>query len=106
MFFSINVTESRESFCGTFFNIKIKNTNLLLKGCACKFFLFKELIELVEPSITKETTNMRLPIAPDEKLTVTLRFLATGESYESFQYQFRIHRTTIGRFVLLVCKAI
>ena len=35
-----------------------------------------------------------------------LRFLATGESYESLQYQLRIHRTTIGRFVPLICKAI
>ena len=106
MFFSINVIESCERFCGTFFYIKTKNTNFLLKGCACKFFLFKELIELIEPSITKETTNMRLPIAPDEKLPVTLRLLATGESYESLWYQFRIHRTTIGRFVPLVCQAI
>ena len=106
MFFSINVTESRESFCGTFFNIKTKNTNLLLKGCACKFFLFKELIELVGPSITKKTTNMRLSIAPDEKLPVTLRFLTPGESYKSLWYQFRIHRTTVGRFVPLVCPAI
>ena len=95
-----------ERFCRTFFNKKTKNTNFLLKGWACKLFLFKELIELTGPSITKETTNMRLPIAPDEKLAVTLRFLATGESYESLQYQFRIHCTTIGRFVPLVCKAI
>ena len=49
---------------------------------------------------------MRLPISPEEKLAVTLRFLATGESYESLMYQFRIHRTTIGRFVPTVCKAI
>ena len=49
---------------------------------------------------------MRLPIAPDEKLVVILRFFATGESYESLQYQFRIHRTTIGRFVPLVFKVI
>ena len=69
-------------------------------------FLFKELIELAGPSITKDTKNVRLPIASDEKLVVTLPFLATGESYESLQYQFRIHRTTIGRFVPLVCKAI
>ena len=69
-------------------------------------FLFKELIELAGPSITKDTKIVRLPIASDEKLVVTLPFLATGESYESLQYQFRIHRTTIGRFVPLVCKAI
>ena len=107
MFFSINTIENCERFCGIFFDIKAKNTNFLQKGWACKFFLFKELIELVGRSITKETTNiLRLPIAPDEKLAVTLRFLATGEFYESLQYQFRIHRTTIGRFVPLVCKAI
>ena len=49
---------------------------------------------------------MTLAIAPDEKLGVTLRFLATGESYESLQYQFGIHRTTIGRFVPLFSKAV
>ena len=63
-------------------------------------------MELVGSSITKETTNMTLPIAPDEKFSVTLRFLATGKSYENLQYQFRIHCTTIGRFMLLACKAI
>ena len=49
---------------------------------------------------------MRLPIASDEKLAVTLPFLATGEFYESRQYQFWFHRTTIGRFVPLMCKTI
>ena len=49
---------------------------------------------------------MRLPITPDKTLAVTLRFLATGESYESLQYHFKIHRTTIGRFVPLVYKAV
>ena len=42
---------------------------------------------------------MRIPISPEEKLALTLRFLATGESYESLMYQFRIHRRTIGKFV-------
>ena len=69
-------------------------------------FSFKELFELVGLSVRKETTSMRLPIAPDEKLAVTLRFLATGESYESPQYQFWIHGMAISRFVPLVCKAI
>ena len=49
---------------------------------------------------------MRLSIAPDKRFALTLRFLATGESYESLQYQFKIHQTTIDRFVPLVCKAI
>ena len=49
---------------------------------------------------------MRQPIAADKNLAVTLRFLATGESYESLMYQFRIHRTTIGRFIPQVSRAI
>ena len=49
---------------------------------------------------------MRFSIAPDKRSAVTLWFLATRESYVRFQYQFRIHRMTIGRFVPLVCKAI
>ena len=49
---------------------------------------------------------MRLPISAEEKLAITLRFLATGESYESLIYQFRVHRRTIGKFVPEVCKVI
>ena len=58
---------------------------------------------LVQPAITKQTTNMRKPVSPEEKLAVTLRFLATGESYESLMYQFRIHRSTIAGFIPIVC---
>ena len=49
---------------------------------------------------------MRIPISAEEKLAITLRFLATGESYASLMYQFRIHRITIARFIPVVCEAI
>ncbi|XP_065069754.1 uncharacterized protein LOC135694802 [Rhopilema esculentum] len=49
---------------------------------------------------------MRMPIKADEKLAVTLRFLATEESFESLQYQFRINKSTICKFVPCVCEAI
>ena len=38
---------------------------------------------------------MRSPISAEEKLAITLRYLATGESLNSFKYQFRFHETTI-----------
>ena len=47
-----------------------------------------------------------MPIPPEERLTVTLRYLATGESYESLMYQFRIHKTTISKIIQEVCIAI
>ena len=49
---------------------------------------------------------MRTPISAEEKLAVTLRYLATGESLESLMYQFRIHATTIRLFIEPVCRAI
>ena len=49
---------------------------------------------------------MRKPISAEEKLAVTLRYLATGESYERLQYQFRIHKSTICKFLPDVCEAI
>ena len=49
---------------------------------------------------------MRKPISAEEKLAVTLRYLATGETMESLMYQFRIHRSTITLFIPRVCEAI
>ena len=49
---------------------------------------------------------MRRPISVEEKIAITLRFLATGESYSSLQYQYRVSQTTISRFVPAVCDAI
>ena len=40
------------------------------------------------------------------ELSVTLRYLATGETFESLMYQFRIHSSTIARFIHIVYQAI
>ena len=40
---------------------------------------FDELLQLVEPHITYQDTNMRQAISAGERLALTLRFLATGE---------------------------
>ena len=61
---------------------------------------------MVEPLIKKKKTRMRQPIPAEERLAITLRFLATGETYDSLMYQFRVHRTTIAKIVLEVCQAI
>lgn len=45
---------------------------------------------------------MRFAIRPDERLAVTLRFLATGESFSSLEKQFRISRSAISCIVIEV----
>ncbi|XP_065067641.1 uncharacterized protein LOC135693179 [Rhopilema esculentum] len=67
---------------------------------------FEELLFKVRPYNEGQTTHMRQPISAEEKLAVTLRFLATGETYQSLKYQFRIHNSTISLFVPKVCQVI
>ena len=49
---------------------------------------------------------MRQPIDPEIKIAITLMFLATGESYESLMYQFRVHSSTISKFIPVVYNKI
>ena len=64
------------------------------------------MIEKLRPFITKQTAKFRTPIPAEERLAITLRYLATGEAYESVMYQFRIHRTTISQIIQEVCSVI
>lgn len=60
----------------------------------------------VSPLIQKEDTNYRAAISPLERLLLTLRFLATGDSYTSLMYLFRISKQAISVIVPEVCDAI
>ena len=48
---------------------------------------------------------MRKSTKPDERLAITLRYLATGESFQSLQFQFRVGRTSISEIVMETCQA-
>lgn len=47
---------------------------------------YYHLLEMVRPLIEKQDTMMRRAISPHERLTATLRFLATGRSFEDLKY--------------------
>ena len=68
--------------------------------------LFSELLEKVGPLIEKEDTFWRKALEPGLKLAITLRYIATGNSYMSLQYGFRVAGNTICNFVPAVCEAI
>ncbi|XP_050339370.1 uncharacterized protein LOC126765690 [Bactrocera neohumeralis] len=67
---------------------------------------FNYILELVSPNIKKSDTNMRKAIPANERLAVTLRFLASGDSFKSLSVDFRIAPNTISIFVPEVCDAI
>nr|CAI5835974.1 unnamed protein product [Callosobruchus analis] len=64
------------------------------------------LLSIVEKDIKKQDTFMRESISAEHKLNVTLRFLATEETYRSLMYNTRIHESIISKFVPEVCTAI
>ena len=67
---------------------------------------FDELARLVYPALQKSQTRFPKPLSVEERLACTLRFLATGETYTSLQYQFRISKSAISIFVPEVCQVI
>nr|CAI5849243.1 unnamed protein product [Callosobruchus analis] len=67
---------------------------------------FDYLLNKAAPLIFKADTNFRCSILAKVKLYCTLRFLATGDSYRSLMYLFRISDSTISRFIPEVCRAI
>ena len=48
--------------------------------------MLKEMVDRLTPRIQKQNTNMRRALYPGLKLAITLRFLATGDSYVSLGY--------------------
>ncbi|XP_067272628.1 uncharacterized protein [Pseudorasbora parva] len=67
---------------------------------------FNILLGTVEPLIAKQNTKMRRAITARERLSLTLRFLATGESYKSLSFQYRMGACTISRTVTETTEAL
>ena len=67
---------------------------------------FQFLVERLYPRLIKRDTVMRKSIKPDEQCCLFLRYIFSGESFRSSEYQFRISRRTISRVISTVGKAI
>lgn len=67
---------------------------------------FEFLCTLIGPQVQPADTLMRPAIPLTDRVAVTLRFLASGDSYVSLHYLSKISTTTIARVVPEVCKAI
>lgn len=67
---------------------------------------FRELVLRLGPRIAKNTTFYRQPLSEGLKLAIVLRHFATGDSYKSLMYGFRVSKTAIVHMVPDVCDAI
>ena len=67
---------------------------------------FDHLLGLVTPLSTKKDARFRKAIPACERLALTLRFLATGESQISISFQFKIGKATVSKILAKTSVAI
>ena len=67
---------------------------------------FEHLLQLIGPQISKKDTRLRKAIPAAERLALTLRYLASGDSQKSLSFAFRIGTTTVSNTVSETCIAI
>jgi len=67
---------------------------------------FMELLEKVEPYIKKKDTNMRSAIPANLRLSTTLRYLATGQSFEDLKFTTAIAPQTLSKIIIVTCEAL
>ena len=67
---------------------------------------FDAFLQMIAGMIKKQDTKMRTAIATATKLEITLRYLATGDTFKSLEYLFRVPECTISLFVPEVLTAI
>jgi len=65
-------------------------------------FIF--LLNSIKEKISKNNTTFRKTVPAEERLAVTLRYLATGDSFTSLQYLFKISKQLISQIVPEVCQ--
>ncbi|XP_037917510.1 uncharacterized protein LOC119655612 isoform X4 [Hermetia illucens] len=93
------------------------NKNKFLKEIDNDDYLFKNftrmsqidyniLLDMIRPLITKRDTVMREAIPAEIRLAITLRYLATGDSYASLSFLFKVSTQSISKIVPEVAKSI
>ncbi|XP_072010865.1 uncharacterized protein [Engystomops pustulosus] len=83
-----------------------KDPDKFISFCRLSITLFDQLVAELRPALTFHDTRLRKCISVEERLLVTLRFLATGNSFSSLHFTFLIGTSTIARIVNHTCVVI
>lgn len=67
---------------------------------------FEYLIGKISPMVAKLDTSYRDSIPVKIRLAITLRYLATGDSYRSLHYTFKVSSQSISKIIPEVCLAL
>ncbi|CAH2009766.1 unnamed protein product [Acanthoscelides obtectus] len=67
---------------------------------------FEFLLNKISPLISKKDTQLRKAVPTRMRLAITLRYLATGDSFQSLHFLFNVSPQLISTIVPEVCKAL
>lgn len=67
---------------------------------------FEDLLSKVSQIIMKKDTQLREAVPAKIRLALTLRFLASGDNYESLHFLFKISPQLISQIIPEVCEAL
>ncbi|XP_038164585.1 uncharacterized protein LOC119798981 [Cyprinodon tularosa] len=105
----IHETIQRRSVCGEFHHLlqELRADEGRFQRYHCLTpAQFDELLSRIGARITYQDTNYRRSISAEERLSICLRFLATGDSYRSIASSFRVGISTVSIIVPDVVTAI
>ncbi|KAF9419587.1 hypothetical protein HW555_003865 [Spodoptera exigua] len=74
--------------------------------CRMSYSDFEFLLQKISPMISKHDTDFREAIPAKFRLAITLRFLASGDSYKSLHYLFKVSVPMISIIIREVCRAL
>lgn len=68
---------------------------------------FYSILQIIEPEIKKQNTRFKEALVPAKiRLLITLKYLATGDSFSSLMYLFKVSKPFISTILPTVLKAI
>jgi hypothetical protein len=102
------IFQSRNKYSGSDLlrDLAIEDTGQFKNFCRLSSSDFELILNLIGPKIQKQNTNYRLAIPIKERLAVTLRYLASGDSFTSLMYTFKISKQSISKIIIEVCEAL
>ncbi|KAJ8703711.1 hypothetical protein PYW08_016965 [Mythimna loreyi] len=60
---------------------------------------FDDLLTLINDELVADKNAVRYSISPEEKLIITLRYLAIGCSFGTLSYDYRIGKSTVATII-------
>ena len=87
-------------------DLKLHDDEYFFKYFRMSTIRFVELLLKVAPRIKKSNLRRFDVVGPSERLSVTLRYLVTGDSHVTISASYRISPPTVGRIVDETCSAL